>query len=523
MAGDVSQVSGTERGRYAYAVILTAVGVLCGAIPVWAGGPQWKLMYYRQIGKAENANNRTFENFLFRENGSKGASVGLTNASNSGFAIFGNADMNGYVRINTDLNNFYYDIRVYDPGVSTDQSPNFYYQNPPSFYTFETHWLYVSDADKVTVYPQRPVYHYDKVNGINKYLDPGIEEPEGYDGSDAKALVDSLGGASSTEYAQTFIVPPDINRIISAKAFVTKSAGTHLSYRASIHMGGVSGGQLGPQVGPAVTSRELVSGEFLPVCVNWGINQVPVVPGAMYTLRVVSVSGTFNAYATVSKNTNGELYYGPTYTPVPNHDLLAVVVGVRYNDVPADPPVIHRSPASISRSIYRGENLPGESFTVANGGGELLNYSISDNLSWLSVNPTSGVSAGETDNINISYDTAGLSVGQYTGAITITAVGASNSPQTIPVALTVLAPLYAPCDFDQDFDVDMDDFGRFQACISGPGINQTLSSCAGAKLDDDGDVDSADLDKFRQCLSGAGVPVDPDCAQDPSPPALQLD
>lgn len=69
-----------------------------------------------------------------------------------------------------------------------------------------------------------------------------------------------------------------------------------------------------------------------------------------------------------------------------------------------------------------------------------------------------------------------------------------------------------PTDFDRDGDVDMTDFGRFQACLSGPLLPQTVPGCRDARLDSDADVDQADMTKFLQCLTGAGLRADPDCA-----------
>lgn len=69
-----------------------------------------------------------------------------------------------------------------------------------------------------------------------------------------------------------------------------------------------------------------------------------------------------------------------------------------------------------------------------------------------------------------------------------------------------------PTDFDRDGDVDMTDFGHFQACLSGPLVPQTDPDCTGARLDSDADVDQADTIRFLQCLTGAGFPADPDCA-----------
>jgi len=71
----------------------------------------------------------------------------------------------------------------------------------------------------------------------------------------------------------------------------------------------------------------------------------------------------------------------------------------------------------------------------------------------------------------------------------------------------------APVDYDYDGDVDLSDFGYFQACISGDSIRQTDPNCQDAKLNNDYHVDSQDLAIFLSCMSGSGVPADPNCAE----------
>lgn len=68
-------------------------------------------------------------------------------------------------------------------------------------------------------------------------------------------------------------------------------------------------------------------------------------------------------------------------------------------------------------------------------------------------------------------------------------------------------------DLDDDGDVDQSDFGLFQVCLSGPGIEQNLPGCLEARLDPDEDVDQADFAIFLACLSGAGVPAASNCAK----------
>ncbi len=70
----------------------------------------------------------------------------------------------------------------------------------------------------------------------------------------------------------------------------------------------------------------------------------------------------------------------------------------------------------------------------------------------------------------------------------------------------------APADFDEDGDVDMEDFGHLQVCLTGTSIPQHESDCQDARLDEDLDVDQEDMAIFLGCLTGANIPADPGCA-----------
>ncbi|MGB9624753.1 MAG: hypothetical protein ACPMAQ_07810 [Phycisphaerae bacterium] len=62
-------------------------------------------------------------------------------------------------------------------------------------------------------------------------------------------------------------------------------------------------------------------------------------------------------------------------------------------------------------------------------------------------------------------------------------------------------------DFDADGDVDLADFGTFQACFNGPNRLPSRSGCAPADLDGDGDVDLADFGAFQSCFNGPNRPA----------------
>jgi hypothetical protein len=69
-----------------------------------------------------------------------------------------------------------------------------------------------------------------------------------------------------------------------------------------------------------------------------------------------------------------------------------------------------------------------------------------------------------------------------------------------------------PGDCDHDGDVDQEDFGFFQSCLSGSGNVQDAPECEAALLDDDLDVDQDDFGIFQACISGPNVLADPACA-----------
>jgi len=84
----------------------------------------------------------------------------------------------------------------------------------------------------------------------------------------------------------------------------------------------------------------------------------------------------------------------------------------------------------------------------------------------------------------------------------------NESGQSSPPAVTVTLTRYALADFDQDGDVDLEDFGVLQQCY---GILPVTGICIATDLNNDGAVNQTDFDIFRNCMSGANNPADPDC------------
>lgn len=66
-------------------------------------------------------------------------------------------------------------------------------------------------------------------------------------------------------------------------------------------------------------------------------------------------------------------------------------------------------------------------------------------------------------------------------------------------------------DFEPDGDVDQEDFGHLQACLTGTSNPQNDPLCLDARLDEDDDVDDSDMTILLGCISGANVPAIPGC------------
>ncbi len=167
----------------------------------------------------------------------------------------------------------------------------------------------------------------------------------------------------------------------------------------------------------------------------------------------------------------------------------------------AKPPLIQLNQTLFAHTLAMGAQAADDTVTVINMGVAPLNYMAGANAAWLSATPTSGKSTGETDTLTVSYDSAGLSRGHHSAAVSVADATALNSPQTVAVDLDVIA--FA--DFDSDDDADQQDFGRFQTCLTDFGIPYA-PGCLAGDSNGDGAVDYQDAPAFINCMNGADRP-----------------
>jgi uncharacterized protein (TIGR03437 family) len=104
------------------------------------------------------------------------------------------------------------------------------------------------------------------------------------------------------------------------------------------------------------------------------------------------------------------------------------------------PSTIAAAPASLQFTYTAGGTAPGgttpaaQSIQITNTGSGTLAWTATASASWLSVSPASGTAPST---LSISISTAGLSAGTYNGNVQITSSGASNTPLSVGVTLTV--------------------------------------------------------------------------------------
>jgi hypothetical protein len=134
---------------------------------------------------------------------------------------------------------------------------------------------------------------------------------------------------------------------------------------------------------------------------------------------------------------NGVYSYGSGLTfPISTFNATNYWVDVLYNSASSLPPSLNANPSTLTFAASVGApNPPSQTISISNtGGGSALNWTASSSASWLTISPSSGTTPST---ITVSANTSGLASGRYSGTITITAAGAPNSPQTVPVSLTV--------------------------------------------------------------------------------------
>jgi len=106
---------------------------------------------------------------------------------------------------------------------------------------------------------------------------------------------------------------------------------------------------------------------------------------------------------------------------------------------PVPNPTLNVNPTSLSFAFTTGGSTPLSQTIGVSSSGSALTYTVSASTatggSWLTATG-SGTTPG---NISVSVNPGSLATGTYNGTVSIASSGASNSPKTVPVTLTVTA------------------------------------------------------------------------------------
>jgi uncharacterized protein (TIGR03437 family) len=106
-----------------------------------------------------------------------------------------------------------------------------------------------------------------------------------------------------------------------------------------------------------------------------------------------------------------------------------------------DPGTISAPTTTLTFTQVAGGAAPAAQTIAVTGSPSPLNFTTAVTMqtgsNWLSATPASGTTPA---NVQVSVNGSALSVGQYTGTVTITSTGASGSPIAVPVVLNVVSP-----------------------------------------------------------------------------------
>lgn len=153
----------------------------------------------------------------------------------------------------------------------------------------------------------------------------------------------------------------------------------------------------------------------------------------------------------------------------------------------------------VSQQVIFGSNV---SFTVTGTGAGTVSYQWKKDGGEMS--DGNGVTGATASTLQLATVDTG-DEGQYVCVVTADC----GSVPSLPGILSLRPP---PADFDGDRDVDLEDYGLFQKCLTGVAVPPQEPACIPADLDGDDDIDATDWDLFEGCFSGPNVQASFTCA-----------
>jgi predicted outer membrane repeat protein len=113
-------------------------------------------------------------------------------------------------------------------------------------------------------------------------------------------------------------------------------------------------------------------------------------------------------------------------------------VDIGADECPAGTPIIELSSKDFKFYAYKdGHNPEDQTLFIYNSGIGTITWQATENCSWLRVDPCSGESTGEIDEVNLAVDILGLEPMTYNYNLMIIADEARNNPEIVKVTLYV--------------------------------------------------------------------------------------
>ena len=175
----------------------------------------------------------------------------------------------------------------------------------------------------------------------------------------------------------------------------------------------------------------------------------------------ISNPGSGSFYFEMSENANWLTLSPTSGGPVPPSAVITVSVdtsglsvGTYESDIVVTAEGAYGSPDTVHATFFIGEprlvvnptnltfhtewgggNPSNQFFTVSNGGMGYFNFTIQEDIPWLTVSPTTGGPVPPTTTVTAMVDIAGLALGTYEDDIYVSAAGVAGSPDTVSAIL----------------------------------------------------------------------------------------
>jgi len=122
-------------------------------------------------------------------------------------------------------------------------------------------------------------------------------------------------------------------------------------------------------------------------------------------------------------------------SPEADNSPQTVLISVVVNDE-NNPPIIGFSKTSLNFGATSDITTPPQYFRIKNIGLGSMNWTLTENSTWMDCLPLSGTDEGK---ITVSVNTSGMVPGEYAGTISVISSEAANSPQNLAVNLKIYA------------------------------------------------------------------------------------